>query len=101
MPAFRFLEGCCWATGVLAVDEDEAAVPALLCWCCSLTDEAAFVPSDVGRGLRVAAALGRGGPSLAVAGVLPLAGRIFFGSPSPFFSATESKSVMSRSLSSA
>lgn len=105
VPALRFLEGCCVAAPEVVAEEVEPAAPAPFCCCCSLADEGGFEPSDEGSGLRVEDALGRGGPSLDVVGAfafaLAVAGLVFLRSASPFFSATESKSVMSRSLSSA
>lgn len=98
--AFRFLETCCEAMLELVAEEETTAAPAWLCWCCSLMAEA-DLPLSEGRGLRVEAALGRGGPSLGVVGAVAVAGLIILGSPSPVLSARVSKSVMSRSLSSA
>lgn len=102
VPALRFLGACCVGAAELAADEDSAAAPARLgCCCCSLMEEGAdFAVSVVGRGLRVDDGPERGGASL---GALDAIGcrTDFLGSPSSFLSGYVSKSIVSRSLSSA
>lgn len=102
--ALRFLDAGCVGAAVLVVDEATAATPAWLFWCCSLTEAADFPLSVVGRGLRVDDAADRGGSGGASLGTLAavVAGRVdFLPSPSSFLSGYISKSIMSRSLSSA
>lgn len=102
VPALRFLGAGCVGTTELAADEDSGAAPASLCCCCCslMEDGADFAVSMVGRGLRVDDGPARGGASL---GALDGIGcRIdFLASPSSFLSGNVSKSIMSRSLSSA
>lgn len=104
VPALRFLDACCAggaeAAGIDDDDDDDATVDEMrFCWFASLIVAAGLLPSVEGRGLRVEDAAGRSGAtSLRALGAMRVA---FFGSASSFLSGYISKSITSRSLSSA